>query len=258
MRIFCLFLLLLGGCQRIGISTKATKSCPPGTVHLRENLYIDKAEIANAHWREMVFWNAHCADSITLQHSLPDTTVWDEVIGKPDYRSLVELYFRHPMFNFYPVVGISYQQTVTFCQWRSDRVNELLARKKDRRFKKVRYRLPTLEEWEFAAAGGLESHENPYGLKNPFDKKGRPLFVDSTNANRLKWPPGIWEVKAFVPNAYGIYQMIGNVSEMIDMEGVAKGGNFTLPADSCTILNQQTYTRPQFWLGFRCVCEVLE
>ncbi len=37
---------------------------------------------------------------------------------------LVEYYFRHPSYNYYPVVGVTWRQAHDFCLWRSDRVNE--------------------------------------------------------------------------------------------------------------------------------------
>jgi gliding motility-associated lipoprotein GldJ len=39
---------------------------------------------------------------------------------------LVETYLRHPSYNDYPVVGVSWQQASDYCLWRSDRVNEMI------------------------------------------------------------------------------------------------------------------------------------
>ena len=37
---------------------------------------------------------------------------------------MVEYYFRHPGFNNYPVVGVTWRQANDYCLWRTDRVNE--------------------------------------------------------------------------------------------------------------------------------------
>jgi gliding motility-associated lipoprotein GldJ len=42
---------------------------------------------------------------------------------------MVEAYFRHPSFNDYPVVGISWDQANEYCKWRTDRANETLLMK---------------------------------------------------------------------------------------------------------------------------------
>ncbi len=39
---------------------------------------------------------------------------------------MVEIYFRHPAYGDYPVVGVSWLQANDYALWRSDRVNEML------------------------------------------------------------------------------------------------------------------------------------
>jgi hypothetical protein len=48
--------------------------------------------------------------------------------------------------------------------------------------------------------------------------------------------------------------MIGNVAEMLAEKGICKGGSFYHALDDCKITGQLTYTQPEPWLGFRCVC----
>jgi formylglycine-generating enzyme len=78
---------------------------------------------------------------------------------------------------------------MAFCRW--------LSRKEGRS-----YRLPTEAEWEYAARGGLEQRDYPWGNESPL---GRAAVVrDST------MPGG-----SFPPNGYGLFDMAGNVAEWV-------------------------------------------
>jgi gliding motility-associated lipoprotein GldJ len=48
--------------------------------------------------------------------------VWRDKLGYNE--TYVENYLRHPAYNFYPVVGVSWEQAMRYCSWRTDRVNE--------------------------------------------------------------------------------------------------------------------------------------
>lgn len=93
------------------------------------SFYIDRTEVANVHYREYIYWLGRVfnpeddpANQRIIDAALPDTLVWRSELSYNE--PLVEYYFRHPGFNYYPVVGVSWQQAHDFCLWRGDRVNE--------------------------------------------------------------------------------------------------------------------------------------
>lgn len=92
------------------------------------SFYIDRTEVANVHYREYIYWLTRIFDPSEpenqkiLDGALPDTMVWRSELSYNE--PMVEYYFRHPGFNDYPVVGVSWRQAYDFCLWRSDRVNE--------------------------------------------------------------------------------------------------------------------------------------
>ena len=91
------------------------------------SFYMDKYEVSNLGWREYVDWMTYVFgqdNQAIIDATLPDSLVWrNEMAYNEPY---VENYFRHPAYSFYPVVGVSWDQAMAYCQWRTDRVNERL------------------------------------------------------------------------------------------------------------------------------------
>ena len=94
------------------------------------SFYMDETEITNLQYREYIYWlkRIYAADEDSLimktyLNALPDTNAWRTELGYNE--PMVNNYFRHAGFSHYPVVGISWDQAQNYCNWRTDRVNEL-------------------------------------------------------------------------------------------------------------------------------------
>lgn len=91
------------------------------------SFYMDETEIANIDYRQYLYWIKNTYGETypeVWRRALPDTLVWREELAFNE--PMVETYFRHPAYDEYPVVGVSWDQANEYCKWRTDRVNEMI------------------------------------------------------------------------------------------------------------------------------------
>ncbi len=146
----------------------------------------------------------------------PDTTVWARMFTYSYNDPMVVNYNNSRTFDEYPVVGVNYYQAEAFCQWRTQ------LWKGDRSLKgdiplesNATFKLPTEEQWEWAARGGRKQAPFPWGGPFVVNKKGCYLANFKPNRGNYASDGGLYTVKvtAYSPNDYGLYNMSGNVSE---------------------------------------------
>ncbi|WDF76774.1 SUMF1/EgtB/PvdO family nonheme iron enzyme [Mucilaginibacter sp. KACC 22773] len=96
------------------------------------SFYMDETEVANQDWLDYLHWLSITfpQDRELYYNALPDTLVWRKPLSYND--PYVDNYLRHPAFQDYPVVGVSWDQAQDYCAWRTDRTNENILRETGR------------------------------------------------------------------------------------------------------------------------------
>ncbi|MDD4645642.1 MAG: SUMF1/EgtB/PvdO family nonheme iron enzyme, partial [Bacteroidales bacterium] len=144
----------------------------------------------------------------------PDTLCWISDFTYSYNDPMAKMYFWHPGFDDYPVVGVTQEQAQAFCIWRTQLYNNYLLTSKAGASVQ-NYRLPTEYEWEYAARGGRNLSLYPWGSPYTRNEKGcflanfKPLRGNYVDDGFLKPSP----VGSFEPNDYNLYDMAGNVAE---------------------------------------------
>ena len=143
----------------------------------------------------------------------PDTTVWVRQYNYSFNEPIAMQYFWFEGFNKYPVVGVNWNQTNAFCDWRT--VYWRSERAKMHLYTESQFRLPTEEEWEWAARGGRNEAPYPWGGPYIINKKGCYLANFKPQRGNYSADGGMYTVPVdkYQANDYGLKNMAGNVSE---------------------------------------------
>ncbi|MEH6305844.1 SUMF1/EgtB/PvdO family nonheme iron enzyme [Olivibacter sp. CPCC 100613] len=149
---------------------------------------------------------------------MPVEDIWSKDFPNSQMTTLDANYFFHPSFDYYPVVGVTWKQARAFTDWRGKDMAATILNHSYLKGYKLSLSLPTEAQWQYAASGKLNPQDSIAGYHMTFKEKKEKQKL----AVNFKQGEGDYSrdgatftlpVKSYTPNAFGVYNMAGNVSE---------------------------------------------
>jgi formylglycine-generating enzyme required for sulfatase activity len=228
--------------------------------------YVSSTEITNINWKEFLSYLKTNNRKKEYNANVLDTTVWRQKLAYNE--PFVDYYYQHPAYEDYPVVGMTLKQATAYANW----LTEIFALRDQEA--KVTFSVPTRKQW-IRAARGESASEFPWGspyLRNKngeflsnhkvvgtenihTDRSTNKLVVVSTGAygaeSTITAP-----AESYYPNQFGIYNMSGNVAELVSDDTVAMGGSWNDTGYDVRVESEQPATEAKSTIGFRVVAVI--
>ncbi len=252
------------------------RKLPAGYVWVAEHqLLVGEREVLVADWRDYLDANGNDPALLPTPNRIVSTCVYrrkGEEIIRIDEAALYRdtTFFESPKgkkihaleaCSQMPITGISYEQAKAYCEWLSDNFADMP------KFSGLRlnFRLPTPVEMDSLLSDIFKTWKPGDPDREVFRKginqHGCALF----NHRHESWCDANIKMKKefgyavpmkagiFFSDMNGLLDLMGNVAEMTNEPGIARGGACIHTAAECQAGVVNAYDGPQFWLGFRVV-----
>lgn len=183
---------------------------PAHYVRFDRGFALARSEVTVGQFRRFVEASGYRSRAARREHS----TVYDERSGNLVRRSGVDWrsdYTGATARDEWPVLHVSAKDAEAYAEWLSRQSGE-------------RYRLPSEAEFEYALRAGSAGHF-PWGDGAPSQQAGNVTGGEDVSPSGRRWRhafrgygDGWWgpaPVASFMPNAFGLHDLTGNVSEWV-------------------------------------------
>jgi formylglycine-generating enzyme required for sulfatase activity len=230
---------------------------------------MSKTEISNGQYRAFLTDLKSKGEMDKYALAVYDSTVWNVSYCEP----YMNYYSWHPAYRNYPVVGVSKAGAELYCQWLTDKINTQLAGKS-----KVKVMIPTSEQWLYAANSGTKGTVYSWRGNKLQNLKGQHLCnYRNLGAENIHWNEvnnqfeiartsslGVVSgtsdnaditapVTSYFENTYGLFNMNGNVAELVSDVDKAMGGSWNSAGYDVRNESFVSFQQPSSTVGFRPV-----
>ncbi|MCS3733199.1 SUMF1/EgtB/PvdO family nonheme iron enzyme [Mucilaginibacter dorajii] len=149
----------------------------------------------------------------------PNEHVWSTDFPNAQMTVMDANYFGNKIYEYNPVVGVTWKQARAYTDWRGTQLKVLIRNNPNLKNFKLSFSLPTEAQWQYAAEAKLDPADTiERTVKTIVDKttgkeKLSLNFKQGEGAYASDGSTFTLPVTSYTPNAFGIYNMAGNVSE---------------------------------------------
>jgi formylglycine-generating enzyme required for sulfatase activity len=161
---------------------------------VKDNVYAQEYEVTNAQYNTFLsYLQEHHQEALYQKFAFDLSDYTEPALSfMKTYTANRTATKKDKYFTRYPAVNISYEGAVAYCEWLTDQYNKHT----DRKYKKVKFRLPSINEWQIAALGYdkvqswiLDENNVDVGIpKNTTDELTKDSRTVSVKDNDILYP----------------------------------------------------------------------
>ena len=232
------------------------KSIEKNMAPVSGKVLMSKYETTNGDYQKFLDNLLRSRQSDLFRKAVYDSTQWVVKFPYPYNEPMRDNYHWNASYAQYPVVNISFEAANAYCEWLTAQYNM----QRNRQYAKVIFRLPSEQEWKYAAGAGNEKASSGFPGNQVKNAAGNYLANLKTGEGRY-YDDGAFhtaKVDNYAANSLGFYCMTGNAAEMINKKGIAKGGSWYHTFEESDFQKNVSYSGPDPGIGFRIVMEIIE
>lgn len=229
-------------------------------------------EITNFQYKEFLDDLKKNGEIEKLKTAAIDTNLWNTAFGSQNNK-YKDYYHIHPAYRNYPVVNITKGGAELYCEWLSNKYTGSSAGELS-----LKFRIPTRVEYVRAARGSNHAYMYSWGgpsLKNSdriylanlmyvgewnLTKNAETGLPELVSKEQRTYAPVQFDnadvtapSTSYWPNEFGLYNMNGNVAEMISDGDQAVGGSWRSLGYDIRIEGVEDFKEAHPTVGFRVV-----